>query len=100
MGLEIHSKKETMISPETGPDEADVGKAYAELAAAEQAAGRMEAMLDAIEAKMAQLEALQAAETGPEGTEGVLEFRKLDRELQQLQDEVAGFQRRVEGEDG
>lgn len=63
---------------------------------AEQAATRMEGMLDAIEVKMAQLEQLQLELDKPVAQS---EFRKLDGELQQLETEMQQLQTDITDKD-
>ncbi|KAG0684439.1 hypothetical protein C6P40_004220 [Pichia californica] len=73
---------------------------YLQLTKAEAAASRMEQMLDAIESKMAQLEQLQAdmedttatASTSVTCSISTQQFRKLDGELQQLEQDLQALQ--------
>lgn len=77
----------------------NIADTYLQLNKAEQAASKMEQMLDSIEEKMQQLIDLQSEiDSKIETTNNVIdsntvaEFKKLDTELQQLQEDVEQLQ--------
>jgi predicted nucleic acid-binding Zn-ribbon protein len=85
-----------IMSPTTtdGKEQAQesIAKTYVQLNQAEQAAARMESMLDKIELKMQQLEAMQSA---PLSGDTVYEFQKLTVELDGLQRDVEAIEQSV-----